>query len=63
MGDSVQSPPYKMSRMEDYTTDYKAGQDNVSLFGFDVHNPVFGLGAGLMILFIVATLAAPETAR
>lgn len=62
MGESVQSPAYKASRMEDYTTDYKAGQDNVSLFGFDVHNPVFGLGAGLMILFIVATLAAPETA-
>ena len=62
MGDSVQSPVYDPGQIEDYTTDYKAGQDNVSLFGFDVHNPVFGLGAGLMILFIVTTLAAPETA-
>ncbi len=35
------------------STDYKVGQDNVQKWGFDIHNPVFGLSAGLMILFLI----------
>lgn len=38
------------------STDYTIGQDNVQKWGFDVHNPVFGLSAGLIILFLIAIL-------
>ncbi|TKB48835.1 BCCT family transporter [Ferrimonas sediminicola] len=38
------------------STDYTIGQDNVQKWGFDVHNPVFGISAGLIILFLIAAL-------
>lgn len=38
------------------STDYTVGQDNVQKWGFDVHNPVFGVSAGLIALFLIATL-------
>ncbi len=38
------------------STDYTVGQDNVQKWGFDVHNPVFSLSAGLVLLFLIATL-------
>ncbi len=38
------------------STDYTVGQDNVQKWGFDVHNPVFGISAGLIALFLLATL-------
>ncbi|MDF2153569.1 BCCT family transporter [Vibrio sp. CAU 1672] len=45
-------------------TDYTIGQDNVQKWGFDVHNPVFGTSAGLIILFLVALLIVdPATAK
>ncbi|MEC8232436.1 MAG: BCCT family transporter, partial [Pseudomonadota bacterium] len=45
-------------------TDYTVGQDNVQKWGFDVHNPVFGISAGLIALFLVATLISDaETAK
>ncbi|MBF9000660.1 MULTISPECIES: BCCT family transporter [Vibrio] len=45
-------------------TDYTVGQDNVQKWGFDVHNPVFGISAGLILLFLVATLVSdPATAK
>ncbi|MEZ8398811.1 BCCT family transporter [Vibrio splendidus] len=45
-------------------TDYTVGQDNVQKWGFDVHNPVFGISAGAIIVFLVALLVAdPETAK
>ena len=37
-------------------TDYSVGQDNIQKWGFDVHNPVFGISAGLILIFLVATL-------
>lgn len=40
------------------STDYTIGQDNVQKWGFDVHNPVFGISAGLIVLFIVASLVS-----
>lgn len=46
-----------------YNTDYKVGQDNVKIVGFDIHNPVFGISAGLILLFIVATLLFPADAK
>ncbi len=47
----------------EYDTDYKLGQDNVQIMGMDVHNPVFGVSAGLILLFIVATLLFPAEAK
>ncbi|CAH7352713.1 hypothetical protein VCHA40P240_60220 [Vibrio chagasii] len=45
-------------------TDYTVGQDNVQKWGFDVHNPVFGISAGSIIIFLLALLVAePETAK
>lgn len=38
------------------STDYSVGQDNVQKWGFDIHNPVFGISAGLVVLFLVAAL-------
>ncbi|EJG0883230.1 BCCT family transporter [Vibrio parahaemolyticus] len=38
------------------STDYTVGQDNVQKWGFDVHNPVFGISAGFIALFLVAAL-------
>lgn len=38
-------------------TDYKVGQDNIQKWGFDVHNAVFGISAGLVTIFLVALLA------
>ncbi|QQD19185.1 BCCT family transporter [Spongiibacter nanhainus] len=45
-------------------TDYAVGQDNIQKWGFDIHNPVFGISAGLIVLFLVATLVTdPATAK
>ena len=46
------------------TTDYQVGQDNVQKWGFDIHNPVFGISAGLVILCLLSLLIVePATAR
>ncbi|QSA19910.1 BCCT family transporter, partial [Vibrio furnissii] len=46
------------------STDYTVGQDNVQKWGFDVHNPVFGISAGLIMLFLLATLVVDaDTAK
>lgn len=37
-------------------TDYTVGQDNVQKWGFDVHNPVFGISAGLIAAFLLLTV-------
>jgi BCCT family betaine/carnitine transporter len=47
----------------EYDTDYKLGQDNVQIMGMDFHNPVFGVSAGLILLFIVGTLLFPAEAK
>ncbi|PVZ64369.1 BCCT family transporter [Pelagibaculum spongiae] len=38
------------------STDYMIGQDNVQKWGIDVHQPVFGISAGLVVLFIIVVL-------
>jgi BCCT family betaine/carnitine transporter len=47
-------------------TDYTVGQDNiegsVGPFGFDIHNPVFGVSAIAVIAFVAFTLILPDTA-
>jgi len=45
-----------------YKTDYETGQDNISLMGLDVHNPVFFIAAVAVIGFIGATLIMPDQA-
>lgn len=37
-------------------TDYSVGRDNVQKWGFDIHNPVFAISAGLILLFLIAVL-------
>jgi len=44
-------------------TDYEVGQDNLEIWGLDVHNPVFFVSAGLIILFVTATVMFPESAN
>ena len=39
-----------------HSTDYTIGQDNIQRWGFDIHNPVFGTSAGLVLIFLVAVL-------
>nr|WP_321160328.1 BCCT family transporter [Marinomonas sp. KJ51-3] len=51
------------NRSLDYTTNYKAGQDNVRFLGFDIHNPVFSTSALLMAIFITFTLLMPSKAN
>lgn len=46
-----------------YDTDYEIGQDNIRPFGLDLHNPVFAISAGLILLFVVLSLAVPEQAN
>ena len=49
-----------MSHSEDKysieNTDYTIGQDNVQKWGFDVHNPVFGISAALIVIFLLVVL-------
>ena len=41
-------------------TDYKLGQDNITPFGLDVHNPVFLVSGISIILFVLYTLMFQE---
>ncbi|MGY2573821.1 BCCT family transporter [Vibrio sp. C8] len=46
------------------STDYTVGQDNVQKWGFDVHNSVFGISAGLILLFLLTILVVDaDTAK
>lgn len=48
---------------DEYDIEYKAGQDNVQVMGLDVHNPVFGISAILILLFVVGALLAPAESK
>lgn len=48
---------------KDLLTDYKVGQDNVQLYGMDLHNPVFFISALLILVFVIATMMFPEQAN
>lgn len=53
-----------MSTTDKYSidsTDYEVGQDNVQKWGFDIHNPVFGISAGAIILFLTVLLIMDPT--
>ncbi|MCG8096116.1 MAG: BCCT family transporter [Candidatus Thiodiazotropha endolucinida] len=46
-----------------YSTDYEIGQDNLKMFGMDMHNPVFFISAILILLFVIGTLMFPSEAK
>ena len=46
-----------------YTTDYEVGQDNLEMFGMDLHNPVFFISACLILVFVIGTLMFPTEAK
>ncbi len=46
-----------------YETEYEVGQDNLTRWGMDVHHPVFWISAGLVLLFVLGVLIAPEAAK
>jgi betaine/carnitine transporter, BCCT family len=45
---------------EVYETDYETGQDNLRWFGLELHNPVFGFSASLILLFVFISLIIPQ---
>ncbi|WP_420497062.1 BCCT family transporter [Sneathiella sedimenti] len=46
-----------------YETDFEVGQSNLQRWGMDVHHPVFWVSSGLVILFVIGVLIAPEAAK
>ena len=44
-------------------TDYEVGQDNVQVFGLDVHNPVFFVSALVVVAFVLFSLIFREGAE
>ncbi|MEM1402488.1 MAG: BCCT family transporter [Pseudomonadota bacterium] len=46
-----------------YESDYKIGEDNVQVWGMDIHNPVFFISASLILLFVMATVQFPSEAN
>ncbi|MUK79023.1 BCCT family transporter [Aliivibrio fischeri] len=53
-----------MSTTDKYSidsTDYEVGQDNIQKWGFDIHNQVFGISAGSIILFLTVLLVMDPT--
>ena len=46
-----------------YETEYEVGQDNLQRWGMDIHHPVFWISSGLVLLFVVGVLMAPEAAK
>jgi BCCT family betaine/carnitine transporter len=63
MNDSTRSSTAYGEKRAEYTSDYKAGQDNVKILGLDVLNPVFATSAFLILLFIGLTLIFPADAK
>ena len=45
-----------------YDSDHEIGDNNVQLWGMDIHNPVFFFSAILIITFVIGTLVAPTSA-
>lgn len=56
--DSMSDTDYESA----YETEYEVGQDNVRWLGLDIHNPVFFLSAGLVLLFAIISLIFPGAA-
>ena len=50
------------SSIEGTDTDYELGQDNIELFGLDIHNPVFLISGVTIVGFVIITLMFQEGA-
>ena len=59
--DNRELPSSKDMDMQSQETDYVIGQDNIQIYGLDVHNPVFAMSAALVLIFSSLALAFPET--
>ncbi len=59
--DNRELPSSKDMHMLSQETDYVIGQDNIQIYGLDVHNPVFAMSAALVLIFSSLALAFPET--
>ena len=46
-----------------YRSDYTIGEDNIQVWGMDIHNPVFMISASLIILFVMVTIQFPTQAN
>lgn len=46
-----------------YQSEYQTGEDNVQMWGMDIHNPVFFISSSLIIAFVVATLVFTDQAN
>ena len=44
-------------------SDYLIGQDNIRLWGLDIHNPVFFISASLILAFVITTLLFSQSAN
>ena len=42
---------------------HKIGENNVQVFGMDIHNPVFAISALLILVFVITTLLLPSEAK
>lgn len=61
--DSEASEEHLIAELEEvYETDYELGQDNIQWKGLDLHNPVFLISAGLILLFVAWALVFPSMA-
>lgn len=58
---SEETPTTENGLLTEYDTDYEVGQDNLEVWGFDVHNPVFFVSAAVIVAFVGLTLAFPGT--
>ena len=59
--DNRELPSSKDMDMLSQETNYVIGQDNIQIYGLDVHNPVFAMSAALVLIFSSLALAFPET--
>ncbi len=50
------------SETSELHTEYEVGQDNVQVFGLDIHNPVFLVSAVLVVAFVIGTLIFLDSA-
>ncbi len=46
-----------------YESDYTVGDDNIRIWGMDVHNPVFFVSASLITVFVITTIQFPVKAN
>lgn len=52
-----------MTSPKQYDSRYRAGRDNVRIFGMELHNPVFFVTALLTVAFVIGVLALPQDAK